>query len=98
MVIIHQQQFLGNFHNKSRLISKICEKFAAANILVKQAHNDADVLSIETAIQQFSSTNITIVVGEDGYLLITLIVRTPCDKISVFFKSGNSMRHGILRI
>lgn len=60
----NQQQFLANTHNKSRFISMLSEKLINANISVKQASNDADVLIIETAIKQ-SNTITTIVVGED---------------------------------
>ena len=67
---IFKQQFLANTHNKSRFISMLCEKFTTANISVKQADNDADVLIIETTIKQFSRINTTIVVGEDVDLLI----------------------------
>lgn len=68
----------------------LCEKFVAANIVVKQAQNDADVFIIETAIEQFSSTNPTIVVGEDVDLLIILTARTPTDKIVYFLKPGRA--------
>lgn len=60
-----QQKILANIHNKSRFISMLKEKITAENILVKQANNDADVMIIEIAIEQFNSTNTTIVVGED---------------------------------
>ncbi|GBN74357.1 hypothetical protein AVEN_275181-1 [Araneus ventricosus] len=42
----NQQQFLANIHNKSRFISMPSEKLKAADIFVKQANNDADVLII----------------------------------------------------
>lgn len=79
-----QQKFLANTHNKSRFISMLKEKFTAENILVKQANNDADVLIIETAIEQFNFTNTTIVVGEDVDLLVLLAARTPTEK-TIFF-------------
>ena len=66
----NQQQFLANNNNKSGFILMLCAKFTAANILVKQADNDADVLIIETAIEQFNTTNTIIVVGEDVDLLV----------------------------
>lgn len=56
------------------------DKFTAENILVKQANNDADVLIIETAIEQSHLTNSTIVVGEDVDLLVLLTARTPAEK------------------
>ncbi|GBM42361.1 hypothetical protein AVEN_129793-1 [Araneus ventricosus] len=42
----NRQQFLANTHNKSRFISVLSEKLKAADIFVKQANNDADVLII----------------------------------------------------
>ncbi|GBN63418.1 hypothetical protein AVEN_252015-1 [Araneus ventricosus] len=57
----NQQQFLANTHNKYRFISMLSEKLKAADIFVKQANNDADVLIIETALEKFN-TNTTIVV------------------------------------
>ncbi|GBM61025.1 hypothetical protein AVEN_264359-1 [Araneus ventricosus] len=42
----NQQQFFANTHNKSRFISMLSEKLKAADIFVKQANNDADVLII----------------------------------------------------
>lgn len=46
-----QEKFLGNANNKNRFIFMLCEKLKAANVNVKQAQNDADVLIIETAIE-----------------------------------------------
>ena len=86
----NKQQFIANTHNKSRFISMLCEKLTTANIVVKQAGNDADVLIIETAIEQFNATNTTIVVGEDVDLLILLTARTPFDKTVYFFKPGKA--------
>ena len=68
----------------SRFISMLKEKFTAENILVKQAINDADVLIIETAIEQINLTNTTIVVGEDVVLLVLLTARAPTEK-TIFF-------------
>ncbi|XP_044579087.1 uncharacterized protein LOC123261518 [Cotesia glomerata] len=85
-----QQKFLTNTHNKSRFISMLKEKFTAENILVKQANNDADVLIIETAIEQFNLTNTTIVVGEDVDLLVLLTARTPTEKTIFFLKPGKA--------
>jgi len=82
-VPINQQQFL----NKSRFISMLSEKLTTTNILVKQANNDADVLIIETALEQ-SNTNKTIVVGEDVDLLIILIAQTPTDRMIYCLKPG----------
>lgn len=60
--------------------------------MVKQANNDADVLIIETAIEQFNLTNTTIVVGEDVDLLVLLTARTPTEKTIFFLKPGKAQR------
>jgi hypothetical protein len=62
------------------------------NIAVKQAQNDADVLIIETAIEQLNATNTTVVVGEDINLLVLLTARTPIDKIIYFLKPGKAQQ------
>ncbi|GBN48104.1 hypothetical protein AVEN_204062-1 [Araneus ventricosus] len=85
----NQQQFLANTHNKSRFISMLSEKLKAADIFVKQANNDADVLIIETALEKFNK-NTTIVVGEYVDLLIILTARTPTDRIIYFLKPGKA--------
>lgn len=81
-----QEKFLSNVHNKSRFISMLSEKFQENNIFVKQAQDDADVLIIETALEQ--STNPVIVVGEDVDLLVILIARADCNREIFFLKPG----------
>ncbi|KAI4481113.1 hypothetical protein M0804_009739 [Polistes exclamans] len=88
----NQQQFFTNINNKSRFISMLSNKLPAANIAVKQAKNDADVLIIETAIEKFDATNTTIVIGEDVDLLVLLTARTPMDKIIYFLKPGRAQQ------
>lgn len=84
-----QQNFLANTH-KSRFISMLKERFTIENIFVKQADNDADVLIIETAIEQFNLKNTTIVVGEDVDLLVLLTAQTPTEKKFYFLKPGKA--------
>ena len=86
----NQQQFFANIHNKFRFISMLSDKLTTENIAVKQAQNDADVLIIETAIEQLNVTNTTVVVGEDVDLLVLLTARTPIDKIIYFLKPGKT--------
>lgn len=74
-------------YNKSRFISMFKEKFTAENALI--AH-DADVLIIETAIEQFNLTNTTIVIGEDVDLLVLLTARTSTENTIFFLKPGKA--------
>ncbi|GBN63061.1 hypothetical protein AVEN_153471-1 [Araneus ventricosus] len=43
-VPLNKQQFLANTHNKPRFISMLSQKLKSADIFVKQANNDADIL------------------------------------------------------
>ena len=70
----------------------LSDKLTTENIAVKQAQNDADVLIIETAIEQLNATNTTVVVGEDVDLLALLTARTPIDKIIYFLKPGKAQQ------
>lgn len=58
----------------------LSQKFTDANILIKQADNDADVFIIEIALERCHEIYTTVIVGEDIDLLILLAARTPSDK------------------
>ena len=64
------------------------KKITSENVSVKQADNDADVLIVETAIEQFNSTNSTILIGEDVDLLVLLSKL----KIIYFLKPGKAQQ------
>jgi len=84
-----QEQFFSNTNNKKRFIFMLSQKLKDANINVKQAEDDADVLIIETALEQIN-INKSIVVGEDINLLVLLIARTPAEKEIYFLKLGKA--------
>ncbi|KAL4105063.1 hypothetical protein QTP88_020338 [Uroleucon formosanum] len=86
-VPISQEKFLSNRSNKNRFISTLMQKLENINIASKQAQDDADVLIIETAIEE-AYTRKTVVVGEDVDLLVILIARTPSQKHIFFLKPG----------
>jgi len=86
-VTMSQEKFLANRSNKNRLISMLMQKLQSVNIVAKQARNDADVLIIETALEN-SRLNTTAVVGEDVDLLLLLIARTPSHEQIFFIKPG----------
>jgi len=52
-VLIKQNKFISNEKNKSRFISMLAQKLEAANISVKQAQDNADVLIIKTALEHY---------------------------------------------
>jgi len=85
---VSQENLLSNRNNKIRLISMLSAKFRLNNFIVKQATDDADVLIIETAINE-AVNNITIVVGEDVDLLVILTARALATQEIFFLKPGN---------
>lgn len=64
----------------------LCEECIAADISIKHTDDNADVLIIERAIEQFKRLNTTIVVVEDIDLLKLFTAWTPIDKIIYFLK------------
>ena len=86
-VPISQERFLSNRFNKNRLIQMLLQKLQDVNITARQARDDADVLIIETAIEE-SQLNTTVVVGEDVDLVIILIGRTLTHQNIFFTKPG----------
>lgn len=51
-VPICQENFFSNRSNKNRFISTLIKKLENVNIISKQAQDDADVLIIETTIEE----------------------------------------------
>jgi hypothetical protein len=51
----NQETFLSNRFNKNRLICTLMKKLENVNIKSRQAKDDADVLIIETAIEEAAS-------------------------------------------
>jgi len=65
-VPISQEKFLSNRLNKNRFIFTLIQKLENVNIILKQTQDDADVLIIETAIEE-AYLNKTIIVGRNLY-------------------------------
>lgn len=63
------------------------QKLENINIASKHAQVDADVLIIETTIEEAYARK-TVIVGEDVDLLVILIARTPSQKHIFFLKPG----------
>ena len=52
-----QSKFLSNERNKGGLIAMLITKLTSQGYSVKQAHEDADTLIVNTAIEEASKTN-----------------------------------------
>ena len=85
IVPISQDKFLSNRNNKKKLIDMLIEKLESVNITTKQAKDDADVLIIETAIEESKPERTAVIVGEDIDLLVILIGRTQLHQEEIFF-------------
>lgn len=77
---------MSNRTNKEKLIALLIEKLKTVNITTKQARDDADVLIIETAIEESKHQRTAVIVGEDIDLLVILIGRTQSYDREIFFK------------
>ncbi|GBM17953.1 hypothetical protein AVEN_111099-1 [Araneus ventricosus] len=69
---ISQEQFLANERNKVRFIDLLKKFLQKANVTVKQAVEDADILIVETAVSVKSQYDNIFVVGENIDFLVFL--------------------------
>ncbi|GBN02952.1 hypothetical protein AVEN_94648-1 [Araneus ventricosus] len=83
-----QEQFLANERNKVRLIDFLKKFLQKANVTVKQAIKDADVLIVETAVSVKSQYDNIFVVGEGIDLLVLLTGLAPMKEKLYFRKCG----------
>lgn len=70
-----QAAFLENPKNKERFICGLSVKLCHTGLLVEQAHADADVLIVATALSAAADEKPVAVVGTDTDLLVMLAVR-----------------------
>ncbi|GFT36994.1 uncharacterized protein TNCV_175211 [Trichonephila clavipes] len=61
-------------------------KLESVNITTKQAKDDANVIIVETAIEELGHHMTAVIVGEDIDLLVILLGRTQTHQEEVFFK------------
>ncbi|GBM40533.1 hypothetical protein AVEN_76939-1 [Araneus ventricosus] len=83
-----QEQFLANERNKVRFIDLLKKFLQKANVTVKQAVEDADVLIVETAVSVKSQYDNIFVVGEGIDLLVLLTGLAPMKENLYFRKCG----------
>lgn len=83
-VTVSQESFLSNQNNKTRFIQYLKEILMKANIMVKQADDDADLLIVKTALEHCYKT--PVIVAEDVDVLVLLIALVPPTKKTFFLK------------
>ena len=73
-----QADFLGNSHNKKRLINILSEFLQATGIAVKEAVGDAATLIVSTALHNATEGQPPVVlIGADTDLIVMLVARAP---------------------
>lgn len=82
---VSQQIFLCNAKNKEQLITMLKDSFAEANIMTKQAQEDADLLIVTTAMDLSKHHNCAVIVGEDVDLLVIMIGRCGGMHPNIYF-------------
>ncbi|GBN14027.1 hypothetical protein AVEN_811-1 [Araneus ventricosus] len=85
---ISQEQFLANGRNKVRFIDLLKKFLQKANVTIKQAVEDADVLIVETAVSVKSQYDNLFVVGENIDFLVLLTGLAPMKENLYFQKCG----------
>ena len=85
-----QSKFLSNKKNKRRLIAMLITKLTSQGYSVKQAHEDADTLIVNTAIEEASKTNSITTVGEDVDLQVILTAVAESKHNIYFLKQGKA--------
>ncbi|GBN83261.1 hypothetical protein AVEN_15578-1 [Araneus ventricosus] len=93
---ISQEQFLANERNKVRFIDLLKKFLQKANITVKQAVEDADVLIVETALSVKSQYDNIFVVGENIDFLVPLTGLAPMKENLYFRKCGKGRTPDVL--
>lgn len=83
--IMEKEMFLINAENKQRFINLLSDKFRSIECLTVHAEDDADVLTIITAVER-SSTMKTVVVGDDTDLLVLLCFHAKMNNFDIIFK------------
>lgn len=87
VVPITQEKNLLNQNNNKKLINMLVEILQAVNITTTHARDDADVLIIETAIDECKRQKTAVIIGEDIDLLVILIGRTLSHHQKKFFNN-----------
>lgn len=80
-----KEHFLSNSANKQRMINLMGRTFEDKGFRVFHSEGDADLLIVQTAIQEAITEN-TVVVGEDTDLLVLLCHHAQLDSHPIFFK------------
>lgn len=72
--------FLSNIVNKERFILQLCDRLNSERINTLTAIDDADMLIVQTAIQEAERNQNVVVVGQDIDLLVLLLGLAPLSK------------------
>ena len=81
-----KDSFLKNVENKQNFIYLLGTYLDVRGINVRYAESDADVLIVDTAVEQAETTT-TFVIGEDTDLLILLCYHVKVDSMKIFLRS-----------
>ncbi|GBN26211.1 hypothetical protein AVEN_76596-1 [Araneus ventricosus] len=93
---VQKEQFLANERNKVRFIDLMKKFLQKANVTIKQAVEDTDVLIVETALSVKSQYDNIFVVEEDIDFLVLLTVLAPMKENLYFRKCGKGRTPDVL--
>ena len=84
---VSKERFLSNENNKKCFIKHLTDYLTRANILVKQALDDAGYLIVDTALKNCSFKT-PVIVANDTDILVLLVALTPNHKKCYLQKPG----------
>lgn len=84
---IKQEKFLSNYKNKNRLITYLMQEFQTNSIKCYQEKGEADVLIVETAVEDDTDFK-KVIVAEDIDILVILTARAKVEEEIYYLKMG----------
>ena len=93
-IVKSEEESLRNTKNKQRFIDLPTERLANSGLKVLHAHDDADVLLVQTAVS-CAETSSTTLSGNDNDLLVLLLYHIKLDACAIFMQTdthGNNRR------
>ena len=92
-----RREFLSRDTNKQRLVQMISDQLRERDCIVVNAHGDADVDIVKTAVET-SLQHTTTVIGEDTDLLVLLLYYAQGEVMNLYFRSDKPKADGTIEV
>ena len=94
-----KEEFLSRDTNKQRLIRMISDQLRQRDCIVVNAHEDADVDIVKTAVEtSLKHTTYMTLIGEDTDLLVLLLYYAQGEVMNLYFRSDKPKADGTIAV